>query len=94
MIRPEIEGLYAITPDIADTAILIQVTRHVLAGGARLIQYRNKIANAALRLEQAYSLATLCREFRVPLIINDYVDLAAEVDSDGVHSGARGCFHR
>ena len=44
MIRPEIEGLYAITPDIADTAILIQVTRHVLAGGARLVQYRNKIS--------------------------------------------------
>jgi thiamine-phosphate pyrophosphorylase len=87
MIRPEIEGLYAITPNIADTAILIQMTRHVLAGGARLVQYRNKIANAALRLEQAHSLATLCREFCVPLIINDYVDLAAEVDSDGVHLG-------
>jgi thiamine-phosphate pyrophosphorylase len=87
MIRPEIEGLYAITPDIADTAILIQMTRHVLMGGARLVQYRNKIANAALRLEQAYSLATLCREFCVPLIINDDIDLTAEVDSDGVHLG-------
>jgi thiamine-phosphate pyrophosphorylase len=87
MIRPEIEGLYAITPDIAATSTLIRMTRHVLAGGARLVQYRNKTANAALRLEQAYSLAALCREFRVPLIVNDYIDLAAEVDSDGVHLG-------
>jgi len=87
MTRLEIEGLYAITPDVSDTKNLIQVTRQVLAGGARLVQYRNKTANAALRLEQAHSLAVLCREFGVPMIVNDHLDLAVEVDADGVHLG-------
>src|SRR5574340_518334 len=87
MTRPVIEGLYAITPDSACTSILAGMTQQALAGGACLIQYRNKTADAALRLEQAVSLASLCREFRVPLIINDHVDLAVEVNADGVHLG-------
>ncbi|HET7061206.1 MAG TPA: thiamine phosphate synthase [Nitrosospira sp.] len=84
---PRIEGLYAITPDIADTAALIRMARQILVGGARLVQYRNKSATEALRLEQAHSLASLCREFRVPLIVNDHLDLAIEVSADGVHLG-------
>jgi thiamine-phosphate pyrophosphorylase len=87
MTRPEIEGLYAVTPDIQKTSSLISMTRQALAGGARLIQYRNKTASAALRLEQARSLAGLCRQFHVPLIINDHLDLAIEVSADGVHLG-------
>ncbi|SEL55411.1 thiamine phosphate synthase [Nitrosovibrio tenuis] len=87
MTRPKVDGLYAITPDIADTASLVSMTRQVLAGGARLIQYRNKTANAVLRLEQARLLASLCREFYVPLIVNDHLDLAVEVNADGVHVG-------
>jgi thiamine-phosphate pyrophosphorylase len=88
MIWPRIEGLYAITPDIADTAALIRIARQVLVGGAQLIQYRNKSANEALRLKQAHSLAALCREFHVPLIVNDHLDLAIEVNADGVHLGS------
>lgn len=84
---PEISGLYAITPDVRDTANLIAMTRNVLAGGARLVQYRSKTGNMRLRLEQAKSLVQLCREFGVPLIINDYLDLAMEVEADGVHLG-------
>lgn len=82
-----IRGLYAITPDMTDTAVLVAATRQTLEGGARLIQYRNKAACPALRLEQASSLAHLCREFQVPLIINDHADLADEVGADGVHLG-------
>ena len=91
MTRPEIEGLYAITPDIGETSSLISMARQVLAGGARLIQYRNKTASAALRLEQARSLADLCRQFHAPLIINDHLDLAVEVSADGVHLGGEDC---
>lgn len=72
---------------MADTAVLVAATRQTLEGGARLIQYRNKAACRALRLEQASSLARLCREFHVPLIINDHADLADEVGADGVHLG-------
>src|SRR5690348_5960589 len=87
MTQAEIEGLYAVTPDIDETSSLISMAREVLAGGARLIQYRNKTASAALRLEQAGSLADLCCQFQVPLIINDHLDLAVEVNADGVHLG-------
>ena len=87
MTRPGIDGLYAVTPDVADSANLVTMTQQVLAGGARLVQYRNKTANIALRLEQARLLAHLCRKFNVPFIVNDHPDLAAEVGADGVHLG-------
>ncbi|WP_090880914.1 thiamine phosphate synthase [Nitrosovibrio sp. Nv6] len=87
MMRPKFSGLYAITPDVADTSRLIRMTQLVLAGGTALVQYRSKTTDIALRLEQAHSLAHLCRKFRVPFIINDYLDLAMEVGADGVHLG-------
>ena len=82
-----ISGLYAITPDEADTAELLRKARLALLGGARGLQYRNKIAAAALRREQAEALRELTREFAVPLIINDDALLAQQVDADGVHLG-------
>ncbi|MGH8763626.1 MAG: thiamine phosphate synthase [Nitrosospira sp.] len=87
MMRPGIDGLYAITPDSDDNSSLVTMTQQVLTGGARLLQYRNKIANCALQLEQARLLARLCRKFSVPFIINDHLDLAVEVGADGVHLG-------
>lgn len=82
-----IRGLYAITLDSTDTANLLAMTELVLAGGATIVQYRNKIADAALRQEQAYLLAQLCRKYQAMFIINDHVDLAIAVDADGVHLG-------
>lgn len=87
MMRPVIDGLYAITPDSDDNSSLATMTQQVLTGGARLLQYRNKTANSALRLEQARLLARLCRKFSVPFIVNDHLDLAVEVGADGVHLG-------
>lgn len=85
--RQSIRGLYAITPDEADTAELLRKVRLALQGGSKILQYRNKIADAALRLEQAMALRTLTAEFAVPLIINDDAALAQQVDADGVHLG-------
>jgi len=82
-----IAGLYAITPDIADTGDLLLRTRAALSGGARVLQYRNKTASPALRREQALALQAQCMEFAVPLIINDHLDLALAVDAAGLHLG-------
>ena len=82
-----IKGLYAITPDEPDTAELLRKARLVLSGGAGVLQYRNKVADEALRLEQARALRELTHEFSVPLIINDDAILAQQVDADGVHLG-------
>jgi thiamine-phosphate pyrophosphorylase len=86
-LNARINGLYAITPDERDTADLLRKVRLVLSGGASVLQYRNKTAGAALRLEQAGALRDLTREFSVPLVINDDVMLARRVDADGVHLG-------
>lgn len=82
-----IKGLYAITPDEADTAELLRKVRLALLGGARVLQYRNKAADATLNLEQARALRELTHQFSVPLIINDDVMLTRQVDADGVHLG-------
>jgi thiamine-phosphate pyrophosphorylase len=86
-----IQGLYAITPDTFNTEVLCEKVTSVLQGGATLVQYRNKAANASLRLRQATALLALCRSFNVPLIINDHLDLCAQIDADGLHLGATDC---
>lgn len=83
-----ISGLYAVTPDTSDTPELLAGAEAALAGGARLLQYRNKSANAALRLVQGRALLALCRKYRLPLIINDHLDLALALDADGLHLGS------
>ncbi len=82
-----IRGLYAITPDEANTEVLLQKVRQALQGGVRLLQYRNKAADAVLRQVQARALRALTREYDALLIINDDVRLAQQVDADGVHLG-------
>lgn len=86
--KPAISGLYAVTPDIADTDSLIRKVRQVLEGGARLVQYRNKTADENQRLTQARALLALCDEFGVPLIVNDSVEVAMVSGAGGVHLGA------
>ncbi len=88
MKRRAITGLYAVTPDIADPALLLAQVQAAIAGGARLFQYRNKSADARLRLAQASALRDVCRLHEAILIINDDVDLACSIDADGVHVGA------
>jgi thiamine-phosphate pyrophosphorylase len=83
----KIAGLYAITPDEPDTEILASKVRAALAGGARLLQYRNKSADPRLRHEQAMRLLALCRAACVPFIINDDLALALAIDAQGLHLG-------
>jgi thiamine-phosphate pyrophosphorylase len=85
--KQRISGLYAITPDTDDTAGLLEKVEAALSGGARLLQYRNKTASAALRLTQGRALLALCWKFQVPLIINDHLDLALALDAPGLHVG-------
>lgn len=82
-----IHGLYAITPDLSDTASLLEKTGQVLANGTGILQYRNKLADALLAKEQALALRRITREHGITLIINDDLDLALAVGADGVHLG-------
>jgi len=80
-------GIYLITPDNANTDDLINHVRPLLNAGIVYLQYRNKLADSALRYRQASALQPLCKAARVPLIINDDVKLARAIDADGVHLG-------
>lgn len=82
-----IAGLYAVTPDEPDTEAMARKVCQALAGGARVVQYRNKSANAALRRAQATTLLGVCRKAGVPLIINDDLELALSIGADGMHLG-------
>ncbi len=81
-----VRGIYLITPDEPNTAQLLARTRPLL-GGIAWLQYRNKGADAALRLAQAGALQALCAEAGVPLIVNDDAALAQQVGAAGVHLG-------
>ena len=80
--------LYGIV-DLGYTAAdrLPEVTNQLLLGGAGLIQLRAKGCQKEDILKWAQALLPLCRTIGVPFIVNDFVDIAVEVDADGVHLG-------
>ena len=81
-------GLYAITDERPDAPRQLPVcVSEAIAGGASVIQYRNKQGDAQQRRQAAGALLQLCQQHHVPLIINDDVALAASVNADGVHLG-------
>lgn len=81
------KGLYIVTPDWDDTEKMLAATEAALKGGVALVQYRHKTASPELRKEQASALLALCRKHNRPFIINDFVELALELDADGIHVG-------
>jgi len=82
-----IRGIYAVTPDQPDTAWLCERVRAILAGGARLVQYRAKTLTPAERARQAQALRAVTGEAGALLIVNDDVALARDSGADGVHLG-------
>lgn len=81
-------GIYAITPDCrSDFESVLQRTAALLATGIALLQYRDKIATPVERHRRALLLRDLCRRHDTPFIVNDYPELAAAVEADGVHVG-------
>jgi thiamine-phosphate pyrophosphorylase len=86
-----LRGLYAITSGNSTPGLLARQVELAIAGGARVIQYRDKASLRAIdrerRLAEARALCTACHSAGIPLIINDDVGLAAAVAADGVHLG-------
>jgi thiamine-phosphate pyrophosphorylase len=83
-----LRGLYAITDaTLQPPGQLPERVAQVIEGGARLVQYRDKSSDHALRLRQARALAEVCRTRGALLIINDDIALAADSGADGVHLG-------
>ena len=66
---------------------LADAVRDAIKGGATIVQYREKNPEKPLMLREAMEVRKVCREYSVPFIMNDSVDLALAVDADGVHLG-------
>lgn len=85
--RSALRGLYAITPDDNLLPRLSALVGSALAGGTKLVQYRNKFAPTPLKRAQAAEMLRICRAADAKLIVNDDLWLAVEIGADGVHLG-------
>jgi thiamine-phosphate pyrophosphorylase len=65
----------------------MRIASEASRGGARIVQYREKDAPAAQRLETARRIRTFCRESGTFFIVNDQIDIAILSEADGVHLG-------
>lgn len=80
--------LYAVTDrHWLNGRTLYEVVKESLDGGATFIQLREKELDNENFLAEAKELKKLCAEYKVPFVINDNVDIAIEMDADGVHVG-------
>ena len=80
--------LYAITDrHWLNERTLYSVVKESLEGGVTFLQLREKELDEEHFLEEARELQKLCREYQVPFVINDNVDIAVAINADGVHVG-------
>ena len=80
--------LYAVTDrHWLEGRTLHEVVKESLEGGVTFIQLREKKLDEEHFLKEAKDLKELCREYHVPFVINDNVEIAIEMDADGVHVG-------
>lgn len=81
-------GLYAITdPELTPGNQLRQACEAALAGGAVMLQYRDKGASETQRHDRAADLCALCTQYGARFMINDDTRLARAVSAHGVHLG-------
>ena len=73
--------------DLAAGRALADVVAAAVAGGATMVQLREKSAPTRAFIDEAAALRLLLRERRIPLLVNDRVDVALAVGADGVHVG-------
>ena len=86
----EMLKVYFIAGSVNGKKDLVSIVEEAIDGGVTLFQYREK-GNGALTGDAKYEMAKrvqeLCKRKNIPFIVNDDVDLALELDADGVHIG-------
>lgn len=84
----DLRGLYVITDgNLTSDKQLLAYVRTLLDNNVSLIQYRDKSKDKDKRFHQASELLQLCQEYKKPLIINDDIELAKQINAGGVHIG-------
>ena len=80
--------LYAVTDRswLNGETLYAQVEK-ALKGGVTFVQLREKALDEQAFLEEAKEIQKLCAQYHVPFVINDNVEIAAQIGADGVHVG-------
>lgn len=79
--------MYAITPTNLSTSLLCEQIEQAVQGGVTIVQLREKNVSGKAFFEKALAVKNVLKKYRVPLIINDRVDVALAVNADGIHVG-------
>jgi len=80
--------LYAVTDRTWSTKqTFLNHIEESLKGGITCLQLREKTLDDKSFLEEALQVKELCRQYNVPFIINDHVEIAINSDADGIHIG-------
>ncbi len=80
--------LYLVTDEVSKCANdLLPTVQQAVAGGVTIVQYRSTCPHYATLLAEATALHDFLRSVGIPLIINNLIDLALEIDAEGAHIG-------
>lgn len=81
-------NLYLVTDEIERCRYgLVETVRQAVEGGVTIVQYRSEKLSHEEQRREVLPLQTYLRSVNIPLIINDNVQLAVEIDADGIHIG-------
>lgn len=85
---PDYLSLYAVTDRswLNGTTLAWQV-EEALKGGVTMLQLREKDLSEDVFYSEAQEIQKICARYQVPFLINDNVELACQIDADGVHVG-------
>ncbi len=79
--------LYFVTDHRLTVDRLLEITEQCIKGGTGIVQLREKESDGKEFYEKAYALKQLLEPYKIPLIINDRIDVALAVEAEGVHIG-------
>ena len=84
----KLQGLYVITEVKSDlNEDIIETTAGILAAGANIIQYRDKVNSIEDQKIVAQKLRELTNRYECLFIVNDHIEVAMTCDADGIHLG-------
>jgi thiamine-phosphate pyrophosphorylase len=86
--KKSLKGLYVITDNkLTPNDTIIQNVESSLKGGAKIVQLRDKVNDDETIIKIATTLQELCKKYDATFIMNDRVDLAIKLKTDGLHIG-------
>ena len=87
MSHPSVSGIYGILPADLETQELLERAEAALKGGIKTLQFRDKKQGFKVALKRGKALKALTARYGAKLIVNDSIQLAHEIEADGVHLG-------